>query len=436
MFTNEQIEARFKQTADLVERGVADLKKNLATKSEVLDLINERTGEDGEIIKGSRADIDTLNSGVGEVKSEIDRLNTQLRKLNRGRMSAGLGRPAQGYRGNFSSPQEAKAFALLVMSATMGGHSRFASRTEQINKSLDEMGISPYFVDSNGHKTMIGSGQATGSLVTVEQIPSIIMLLETYGKYRANAQVMPMGAGQTTMPKIDGLLTGYVPGEGGTVTQSDPTIPVVTLTPRTLNFLTGYSMELEDDALVALGEMLAGLFARSMAYQEDLIGFLGDGTSTYFGMTGITGALLGVDSTIGNIKSLIVGAGNLKWYVHRYFFWTVMVKLALAAGSGIATEIITGQSAKKRTYLGYEAEFTQVMPKAEANSQICALLANLKQGAILGTRGGIEFAQSSERYFDQGIVAVRGRDRVAINAHGVGDTTNAGPITGLITAAS
>jgi HK97 family phage major capsid protein len=455
MFTNEQIEARFKQTADLVERGVADLKKNLATKSEVLDLINERTGEDGEIIKGSRADIDTLNSGVGEVKSEIDRLNTQLRKLNRGRMSAGLGRPAQGYRGNFSSPQEAKAFALLVMSATMGGHSRFASRTEQINKSLDEMGI------SNGHKTMIGSGQATGSLVTVEQIPSIIMLLETYGKYRANAQVMPMGAGQTTMPKIDGLLTGYVPGEGGTVTQSDPTIPVVTLTPRTLNFLTGYSMELEDDALVALGEMLAGLFARSMAYQEDLIGFLGDGTSTYFGMTGITGALLGVDSTIGNIKSLIVGAGNayseltlanfesvvgnapefaddgeLKWYVHRYFFWTVMVKLALAAGSGIATEIITGQSAKKRTYLGYEAEFTQVMPKAEANSQICALLANLKQGAILGTRGGIEFAQSSERYFDQGIVAVRGRDRVAINAHGVGDTTNAGPITGLITAAS
>jgi len=308
---------------------------------------------------------------------------------------------------------------------------------------------------------MVGSGQVSGSLVTVEQIPSILMMIETYGKYRANALVMPMGAGQTTQPKVDGLLTGYVPGEGGTITETEPTIAVITLTPRTLNFLTGYSMELEEDSLVALGEMLAGLFARSMAYYEDLIGFLGDGTSTYFGMTGITGALRAVDATIANIKSLVVGAGNayseltlanfeslvgtlpeysddgdVKWYAHRYFFWTVMVKLALAAGSGTAAEILTGQAVKQRTYLGYPVEFTQVMPKAEANSQICALLANLRQGAMLGTRGGIEFAQSSERYFEKGVIAVRGRDRIAVNAHGVGNTINAGPICGLITAAS
>ena len=87
-------------------------------------------------------------------------------------------------------------------------------------------------------------------------------------------------------------------------------------------------------------------------------------------------------------------------------------------------------------FLGYPVEFTQVMPKAAANSQICALLANLRQGAYLGTRGGMEFASSEHRYFDQGLIAVRGRDRVAINVHGVGDTTDAGPICGLITAAA
>jgi len=460
MLSNEQIEKRLKETADLVENAIDDLRKNLATKQEVIDLINERTGEDSEIIKNSRADIDRLNSGIGEVKAEIDRLNSQLRNLNRQRLSSGP-QSAKGYRGYFSSPQEAKAFALLVMAATMGDHSRFKSRVEQINKSIEDMGIEPYWVDGNGRKTMVGSGQAAGALVTVEQIPSILMLLETYGKYRANAQNVPMGAGQTTQPKIDGLLTGYVPGEGGTITQTEPEIPVVTLTPRTINFLTAYSMELEEDALVALGEMLAGLFARSMAYYEDLIGFLGDGTSTYFGMTGIAGALLAVDATIGNIKSLVVGAGNAyseltlanfesvagtlpefaddgdaKWYVHRYFFYTVMVSLALAAGSGTATEILTGKATRQRTYLGYPVEFAQVMPKAEANSQICALLANLRQGAMLGTRGGIEFAQSSERYFEKGVIAVRGRDRIAINAHGVGDTSKAGPICGLITAAS
>jgi len=460
MLTNEQIEKRLKETADTIEKAVGDVKKGLATKQEVLDLINERTGEDNELIKNSRADIETLNTGVGEVKTQVDKLNKDLRDLNRGRLSSEFQTSARGYRGHFSSPLEAKAFALLIMAASMGGHSRFKDRVEQLNKDLEGMGIDPYLVDGSGHKTMVGSGQVTGSLVTVEQIPSIIMLLETYGKYRANAQTVPMGAGQTTQPKIDGLLTGYVPGEGGTITETEPTIPVVTLTPRTLNFLTGYSMELEDDSLVALGEMLAGLFARSMAYYEDLIGFLGDGTSTYFGMTGITGALRAVHATIANIKSLAVGSGDTyaelalvdfekvagilpeladdgeaKWYVHRYFFFTIMVSLALAAGSGTATEILTGQAVKQRTYLGYPVEFTQVMPKATGVSQICALLANLRQGAMLGTRGGIEFAQSSERYFEKGVIAVRGRDRIAVNAHGVGNTTNAGPICGLITAA-
>jgi len=461
MLSNEQIEKRLKETADVIEKAVGDINKNLATKAEVVDLINERTGEDGEILKNSRADIDKLNTGIGEVKTHVDKLGNDLRNLNRGKLSQQLRAPGSGYRGYFSSPQEAKAFALLIMAASMGGHSQFKDRVEQVNKDLEGMGIDPYLVDGSGHKTMVGSGQVSGALVTVEQIPSIIMLLETYGKYRANALVMPMGAGQTTQPKVDGLLTGYVPGEGGTITETEPTIAVITLTPRTLNFLTGYSMELEEDALVALGEMLAGLFARSMAYYEDLIGFLSDGTSTYFGMTGITGALRAVDATIANIKSLAVGSGDTyaelalvdfekvagilpefaddgeaKWYVHRYFFYTIMVSLALAAGSGTATEILTGQAVKQRTYLGYPVEFTQVMPKATGISQICALLANLRQGAMLGTRGGIEFAQSSERYFEKGIIAVRGRDRIAVNAHGVGNTTNAGPICGLITAAT
>jgi len=412
--TNEQIEARLKQTADLIETAVGDIQKNTATKKEVLNLINERTGQDSDLIKRF-ADVDKLNTGFGEVKTQIDALNNQLRSLHlQGRQLAQ--QSGSRYNGYFSSPQEAKTFAMLIMACSMAGHGRFKERVEQITKSLSDQGIEPYWLDGSGHKTMVGSSQAAGGLVTVEQIPSILMLLETYSKYRANAQSVPMGAGQTTQPKIDGLLTGYVPGEGGTVTETEPSIPVVTLTPRTINFLTGFSMELEDDALALLGEMLAGLFGRSMAYYEDLIGFLGDGTSTYFGMTGITGALLAVSATIANIKSLIVGAGNAyseltlanfeqvcgilpefaddnnaKWYVHRYFFWTVMVALALTATSP-AQEILLGQATRQRTYLGYPVEFTQVMPKAAANSQICALLGNLRQGAMLGTRGGIEFA--------------------------------------------
>ena len=145
--------------------------------------------------------------------------------------------------------------------------------------------------------------------------------------------------------------------------------------------------------------------------------------------------LANFNSVIGTLPDM-ADNGEAQWYVHRYFYFTVMVALALATGGADATEVILGAGQRKKMFLAYPVDFTQVMPKAAANSQICALLANLRMGAYLGTRGGMEFAQSDQRYFDQGLMAVRGRDRIAINVHGVGDTTNAGPICGLITAAS
>jgi HK97 family phage major capsid protein len=457
MLTNEQIEQRLKETADVIEKGVADIKSKMASKQEVIDIIDDRKKADNEMLTKTGADITKLNTGLTEVGESIKLLQKQIKTSSR--LSAAPLFEGGKYNGLFSSPQEAKAFALLVMvSATSG--TRLADRAERAVKSLSDMGIEPYWLDANGRKAMTGSSQTGGGgLVTIEQIPSIIMLLETYGKFRANAQNMPMGAGQTTQPKIDGLLTVYCPGEGATTTATDPAISTIALLPKTINALTAYSMELEDDSLVALGELLAGLFARSFAYAEDLCGFLGDGTSTYFGFKGIVSALMAVSATIANIKSLVVGAGNAyseltlanfnsvcgilpdfaddgtaKWFEHRYFYYTVFVALALAAGGATASEVIIGAGQKQKLQLGYPVEFTQVMPKAAANSQICALLANLRQGAYLGTRGGIEFAQSSEFYFANSLIAVRGRDRVAINIHGVGDTTNAGPICGLITA--
>ncbi len=453
------LEQQLKQTADLVETAVKDL-PNKASKPEVLALIEERTKDDKERIAKTQTDVTTLNSGIAEMREATATIQKQLRRINQVEHSELSLRG--GYNGRFSSPREAKTFALLVMAGVLASEPTMKDRFDRVRKSLDDLGIEPYWVGADGKKTMTGTAQTGGgALVTVEQSATIIKLLEEYGKYRANARVMPMAAGSTLVPKIDGLLTVYCPGEGGAVTAGDPTIQTVALVPKTLCALTAYSLELEDDSLVALGELLADLFARSFAYYEDLCGFLGDDTSTYFHFTGITGALLAVSATIANIKSLVVGAGNAyseltlanfisvggtlpdfaddtdaKWYVHRYFYYTVMVALALASGGATATEVILGAGQRQKMFLAYPVEFTQVMPKAAANSQICALLANLRQGALLGTRGGIEFASSDQRYFDQGLIAVRGRDRVAINAHGVGDTSKAGPICALITAPS
>jgi len=448
------------KTIQAIEKGLVDLKEGKATKTEVMELIDSRVKSDSEKLAKLSESLAKTQSESAELKAAADQFQTQLRRLTSSGMSA-LKDASGAYSGKFSSPQEARAFALLIRSATLA-HTKYADRATKDIAELAKMGIEPFWLDTEGRKTMTGSSVAGGgALVNIEQIPSWIRLLETYGVLRRNAQVMPMGAGQTTMPKIDSLLTGYVPGEGGTITAADPTIAVINLIPRTINFLTAYSLELEDDSMVALGEMLGSLFAASAAYYEDLCAFLGDGTSTYFGFKGFTGALRAVDATIANIKGLQVGTGNAyselvigdfeavpglfpdyadngeaKWFCHRYFFYTVMVKLALASGAANATEILLGTGLRQKTFLSYPVEFTQVMPRAEANSQICAFFGNLRMGCILGTRGGFEVAQSTERYFEMSLVAVRGRDRVAINAHGVGDTTKAGPVVGLITAAS
>ena len=460
-------ESSMRETVALIEKGVDDIKKNKATKAEVIELIDERVNTDSEAFKKTQAELAEVKSEAEELKAVAEETRKQLRRLRANRYEA-IKDPYGNYRGIFRSPEEAKAVGLAIMASTMAAGvdlPAVKAKRNAILKALDDMGADIKWLDEEGRrieKAATTSSQASGSaLVTTEQAPGLIMLLESYGKFRANAMHVPMGAGQTLQPKLDTLLTVYVPGEGTAPTQTDPTIGMLGLITKTLTALSAYSLELDEDSAIPLAELYGDLFARSFAYYEDLCGFLGDGTSTYFGFKGICGALLAVDATIANIKSLIVGAGNsyseltlanfesvagklpvyaddesARWFVHKYFFFTVMLKLALAAGGATASEIIATGASRKKTFLGYDVEYTQVMPSAEANSQICALLANLRMAAMLGIRGGLEFAQSDQRYFDQGLVAVRGRNRVAINAHGVGDTTKAGPVIGLITAAS
>lgn len=449
------------QTIALIEKSLDDIKKGAATKTEVLQLIDERVKTDKEALAAAQAEIKTAKSETEELKAQAKEFSSKLGQLRSNNMAA-LKNSDGSYRGVFANHIEAKAFGLMLMAAATANKSTLSSKHSAAMKALEEMGSKPTWLDEKGLKVMTGVSQSGGSaLVTTEMIPTLIRLFENYGVFEADALAVPMGAGQTLQPKTDALLDLYCPGEGGAVSAQDPTIKLLSHVLKTLCALTAYSMELDEDSAIPLGEMIAFIFARSFGYGIDKLGFLGDGTSTYFGFKGIAGALRAVDATIGNIKSLVVGSGNAyseltlanfnsvvgtlpdfaddgnaNWYAHRYFYYTAMIALALAAGGVTANEVIMGAGQRQKQYLSYPVRFTQVMPMAAANSQICALLANLKMGAQLGRRGVLEIAESSERYFEQGLIAVRARRRVSINIHGVGDTTNAGPICGLITAAS
>jgi HK97 family phage major capsid protein len=304
----------------------------------------------------------------------------------------------------------------------------------------------------------MGEVSEGGVLVPIEQAAWIIAKLGNYGRFRRNITRFPMGSSSILVPKIETDLTVYSPGEGVEIEDSDMSFRQLAMVPRKFACLCAVSNELVEDSIIAVGEIIGNSMARSIAKKEDEIGFLGDGTSTYFGMQGIIGALRAVAPAIGNIKGLKVGTGNAwneltltdfedviailpddaddnaKWYVNRKFYYSVMHKLALAAGVANLFEILS--PTKSRFFLGYPVEFTSVMPGAEGNSQICALLGDLTIGAYLGERRELTIARSTDVLFKNDQLAIRGTERIAISVYGCGDTTEAGPIVGLITAAT
>jgi HK97 family phage major capsid protein len=307
-----------------------------------------------------------------------------------------------------------------------------------------------------GRKAM-GEVTEGGVLVPIEMSTWIIQKLGQYGRFRRNVITFPLGSSSMLVPKIETDLTVYSPGEGVEIEDSDMSFRQLSLTPRKFACLCAVSNELVEDSIVAVGEIVGASMARSIAKKEDEIGFCGDGTSTYFAMTGIIGALRAVDPTIGNIKGLKVGTGNAwseltladfedvvailpddaddnaKWYVNRKFYYSVMHKLAVAAGVANFLELLS--PTKQRYFLGYPVEFTSVMPGTQANSQICALLGDLAIGAYIGERRQLTIARSTDVLFKNDQLAIRGTERIAINVYGCGDTSEPGPIVGLITAA-
>lgn len=297
-----------------------------------------------------------------------------------------------------------------------------------------------------------------GYLVPTEFSNDIIDLKEMYGVARRVAGVEPMSSDTKIIPRRASGLTAYFVAEAGSITASDMGWDQVQLVAKKLAVLARFSTEVNEDSIIDFANKLANEIAYAFANKEDECFFNGDGTSTYGGIVGVRAALLGVDGTIGNIQGLQVGSGNAyselalvdfegvvgrlpefadtgnaRWVVSRSFYWNVMVKVMLASGGVTASEI---ENARNKIYMGYPVEFSQVMPKTEGNSQVAALLGDFSKGAIFGSRRDTTIALSEHSRFANDQIEIRGTERFDVNVHGVGDTTNAGPIVGLITAAS
>ena len=362
-----------------------------------------------------------------EMAKQVNDMTKQLSAYGRSVLVAS--NRAGTYKGFWENEQQAKEFGNIILSIVKGVTKDMGSVTNQ-----------------------------TGGVLVPEVIAGqIIQLLGVYGKFRKNAFVFPMGSGKQIVPRVTADLTIYCPEEGKEITRSDVQMDPVGLYAKKLACLAVVNRELEEDAVIGLAEIVGVSITRSLAKKEDEIGFCGDGTAKYFGMTGIVGMLrkFNVDPT--KIPGLIVGSGNTyakltlddfqsvigilpiaaddgaQWYMSKKFYYNVVYPLARAAGVANIFEILSNQ--KGRYLLGYPVEFVHCMPYVEANSQICAILGDLKLGCYLGERRSIEIVQSYEVLFGNDQIALRGTERIDVNAFGVSTAPECGAIVGLITAA-
>jgi HK97 family phage major capsid protein len=382
----------------------------------------------GERISGIETETKT---GFQEMTATIAEMRNQLKRYSQALLNKSM---AEGSYGGFWPTEEmAKEFGGIVLRV--------------LGKKTKDAG-----------SDMLTGG---GILVPTGLSTWVIQKLGQYGKFRANALTFPVDTDSLDVPKIEADLTVYAPGQGKEIDKSDVKFSSVGMNVVKFVALTAISRELEEDCVIAIGEIVGTSIARSMAKKEDEIGFLGDGTSDYFGQLGIVGAFMKEilkGGSVASVKGLKVASGNAyneialadfegvisllpdeaddnaRWYVNRKFYFNVMHALALNAGIADYLAILT--NIKQRFFFGYPVEFVSSMPSTAANSQICALLGDLKLGAYLAERRILEIEQSNERYFEKDQIGIRGRERVAISGFGVGDTDEAGAIVALIMAAA
>lgn len=292
-----------------------------------------------------------------------------------------------------------------------------------------------------------------GFLVPDEMEQTIIDLRATYGVFRREANVVTMAGDTKTQPTRTGGLTAYFVDEEEEIDESEKAWARVRLTARKLAVLAKYSSELAEDAIIQMGDDLTREIAYAMAKKEDECGFVGDGTSTYGRITGVTNAvaagsivtaaagntafetldLADFEGCIGKVAEWAEDAVDLKWYISRAGWAASMLRLLDAAGGNTAAMLAGGVAT--REFLGYPVVLSSVLNKTLGadTSQPKAIFGNLRKGVLLGNRRGMSIALSDQRYFETDEIGIRGTQRFDINVHDVGTASTAGGILVLKT---
>src|SRR4030042_6759152 len=275
-----------------IRQMLADTQKGLATKDELKTSVHDAVKDyfEAQNSEGASA-IREAKKAIDELKAANDSLTNQVRQLMRSRFES-IKAPDGMYNGIWGSLERAKNFGLYVVAEI--------ARNHKAKETLESIGIERRFITGDGKitKAMTGDITAGGALIPTEFIPNLIVLLENFGVFRRNAQEWPMATDSSVAAPQTSDVVVYAPGAGVQPTESQPGFKNIGLNARKMMTLTAIDSEVSEDLAIAVAEVVGRSIARAFAKVEDKIGFIGDGTSTYFNFVGAVQALYDVDATM------------------------------------------------------------------------------------------------------------------------------------------
>lgn len=317
-------------------------------------------------------------------------------------------------------------------------------------------------IDSRALTESVNS--AGGLFVNDEILNEIIVLVEQYGAFPANARNVNMNSDTLVIPRRTGGLKAYFIGENTSVTESDASWDRVQLVAKKCAVANRMSSEILEDtsSVLNLADYIVGEVSRSLAELVDTVGFVGTASADHGGVIGavtkitdgahnagvITAAGGNTSALTLDVDDLIATAGrlplyaraNAKWFVNPAVFAASVQRLGLVNNVGLAggnTAANLASPAELRL-LGYPVVFVHTLSsKVDADPGVVKFLfGDLSMSSIYATRRGLTVKQSQDRLIEQDATLIVATTRFDCVTHDCGDNSKAGPLVALKTAAS
>lgn len=303
-----------------------------------------------------------------------------------------------------------------------------------------------------------GINSLGGVLSSPELSSEIIRLVEEFGVFPQQAKRVNMTSDTLVYARRTGGLTARPVGENVEVSASDVTFDNVELTAKIWGVANRTSNSLLEDSVIDLADAMAVETAQAFSEAFDNAGFIGDGTLSYHGVTGVAVKVLQAaysasvvtatsnttfgDLTMKNFTDLLARLPlyarnrNARWFISPAGWGSAMLRLAMLPGGSSNAGGNTGDNVAAgfgETFLGYPVTLVQSMESRLTGTTggCAALFGDLSQAAIFGERRAISIKTASERYIEYDQTLTFATTRNAMIVSDIGSTTKAGPVVAL-----